>query len=483
MLSNKNISVQALISKTQSSKSTIYRVMNGLQQPSDELMTKITEVLALAPFEIQQLHYYLSLSDMDENLVAARQEVYDLFFTKKTENNVQLELVYYEADQYIKSFQDILDNIVETSSMDDFSCSFRMINCYQNKILHPISDTINKLNQSEASFEVEHLINLSTFDFRENIHVLSHILPLLALKNYSIKYRDSSKLGCGGFFHDLMLLEYSYQDQGHKPVKKHLVITFLPDNLSSCYVVECENLLNLFDRNYDSIQKNYTPALTSLNYYDDFGMVFLQYEINYDLYLFKPSICYNRVPLEVWKSLTSRFQTENFLKMFLGDNYDPDRSVKHLEELLLFMETRLKASYIKKQVDIMSKKGLEDFAKTGYLLDHIKGLPPFDQKEIRSILNYIKSRDADEGDSYKMHLLKEGYSSDTLTIIVIKNHGLLMEYAAEITSYDSLPYCIFKHKGISNVFADFADNYIPDMMALPQDESHSFIDYLIETYC
>ena len=296
-------------------------------------------------------------------------------------------------------------------------------------------------------------------------------------------YRDSAKISNFGFFHDLLILNYIYQNESGTLVKIYLVITFLADTLSSCYVVNTENMHNFFERNYESLLKGYRLALNNQKFFEDYGMLFLQYEMNHNLYLFKPSICYNRIPLSVWENVVSRHPFTDFLQSFLGTNYRSDNYENHLDEMLLYMETRIKASYLHKQVDIMTMKGMEEFAATGLLLDHLEGLPPFNKEEIKSILQYIKARDLDTEDRYKLHLLESDYNSDTLTIVVGANRGLFIEYASRADSGNEAPYCIIEHKEISNIFVDYAENYIPDMLAVPQEKALDFIDYLIGKYC
>jgi len=483
LLKDKKIKVQTLISKTGASKSTIYRVMNGLQKPSDRLMDKIVEVLDLSLLESQQLHYYFSLVETDNNLVSAREEVSKLLFNIKEQDSEKFELVFYESDRYIKSFQDIIDELIGTSKEKDFSCRIRLINCNQDRILSPLHRAVSQLNESHALYSIEHLVNFSTSDFQENIAILNHLIPLLALDNYSVMYRDSANVSNYGFFHNLLIINYIHQNESGTLTKKYMVLTFLPDTLSSCYVVDTENMHSFFERNYEALLKDYRLALNTQKFFEDYGMLFLQYEMNHNLYLFKPSICYNRVPHSVWRSVVTRYPINDFLQSFLSTNYRPENHDNHLEEILLYMETRIKASYLHKQIDIMTTKGMEDFAATGLLLDHLEGLPPFNKEEIKSILQYIKARDLDTEDRYKLNLLEQDYNSETLTVVVAANRGLFVEYASRNGDGYVAPYCLIEHKEISNIFVDYAENYVPVMLALPQDKAHDFIDYLIEKYC
>lgn len=145
------------------------------------------------------------------------------------------------------------------------------------------------------------------------------------------------------------------------------------------------------------------------------------------------------------------------------------------------METRNKASYLHKQVDIMTMAGLTKFANTGLLLDHFAELPPFSKEEVKEILQHIIHRDLNPEDPYRLHISKEEYNSDTLTIVAASNRGLVIEYATGKHHTNVLSYCIIEHVEASNVFIDFANNYVPIFLALSQEEAHAFIKSLIDS--
>jgi len=481
LLRTKNVSVNTLIAESNASKSTIYRVMQGLQQPSSELEAKIIEILALNPQEVQQFRYYLSLPEVDESLILAREEVARLLFRQSKPTVEPIELVYYDGEQYVRTFDNILSALLLGTEQANFTCTMRMVNCNQDRIIIPLSDTIAKLTERGAAYTIEHLVNFSTYDFRENIHVLTHLIPLLSFGKYSAKYRETSKVSHHGFFHNLLILEYEYSHNTGETIKRQLYISFLPNNLSSCYVVDSEHMRDFFERNYLSLEREYQLSLNKRDPLEDYAMLFLMYEMNHDLYLFKPSICYNRVPSSIWANVIRRFNPEEFLKAFLQEKYNPALLETHVQELLLFMETRNKASYLHKQVDIMTMAGLTAFANTGLLLDHFADLPSFTKEEVKEILQHILQRDSDPEDPYRFYILKEEYNSDTLTIIAASNRGLVIEYATQKRPAHVLPYCIIEHKETSNVFIDFADNYVPNFLAFPQEEAHAFVESLIDS--
>src|SRR3712207_7939655 len=73
-LKSKKMRVDDFIKETEMSKSTIYRVMKGIQKPSEELIEKIALVLNLNQLEKNELIYYSNISTNSENTSEVRSE-------------------------------------------------------------------------------------------------------------------------------------------------------------------------------------------------------------------------------------------------------------------------------------------------------------------------------------------------------------------------------------------------------------------------
>jgi len=484
-LKEKKMSIDTFISKSDMSKSTIYRVMKGYQKPSEELIEKIIKILNLNPLEQRELRYYGNLANTDEDILSARDEVLNLLYKSDTREPDKIELVYYDGEKYIHTFNKILNNLLSLSGKDEFSCSFRLINCCQDSILEPLYTTISQLMKTKKPYTIEHLVHFSTYNLKENIMILSEIIPLLALDNYSVRYCETDSTSGNSIFCDFLIIDYSYNDESNKLVKTHLYITFLREHLSACYVADSENIQDFFERSYKSLQYEYRLALNNQKKFEVLGVLFAELEMTYDTILFKPNPCYNRIPFSVYESMKGRNSEEAvryFMNSYLCDNVTDFES--QLNELLTYIKVRIKASFDKNQMDIFTRKGLESFASTGMLSDHLEAIPPFNAKEIKATLEYIMSRDADKKDTYNFYIMKnDEYSNEDLLITVFKKHGLIIEYNNPKYKANDAPYCFIEHQGISTAFSDFAENYVPIMLAMPQKEAHNFINSLIEKYC
>ena len=480
-MKEKNMQVDDLIQASGSSKSTIYRVMNGLQKPSDELSGKLIEILNLNASEEQEFNYYISSSNADENIIEARKAVYNLLFGEKTCTPNKIELVYYDDEKYIRTFDNILEAIILVSEENNFSCQIKLINCIQNNIISPLVSTVKTLISKKCLYSIEHLINFSTHDFKTNIDTLASIIPILTLDNYSIKYREDEKVSNYGFFHDFLIISIAYNKDSGELVDTTYYISIFPNTLSACYVVHAhdENTIDFFERNYDFLSMEYNSALSSRRTLDEYISTIRELYFENDVFLYRSHLPLSRVPLSVYKSVLERVPIGDFVNFFLNGKYNEMELEHHVTELLSYAQSVIDATYINKQIDFYTKAGLETFASTGLIQDNLELLPPFNKVEIKEILQSLKTRDLDPKDPLKILILKESYADQGLEIASMDNYGLLIEKYID----SNTPYCIIRHQKLSSLFVDFAKNYAPYMLTMPKNEVPEFIDYLIDTYC
>lgn len=483
-LSDRNLELDKFASLCKTSKSTIYRLMKGSQKPSLKLEEKIFEILNLTTSEKQEFRYLSSVLNVEGELLLTRKEISNFFLKPyvEDEDSTEIELVYYDGEKYIKTFKKILEDIYSYSTQPEFTCKIKMVNCCNYKVLNPIYSTFCKFTNVK-SVTIQHLINFSKSYSKENITVLKKIIPLISLGFYSVNYCENNFTN--GAFNDFMLLDYEYHDESDKKVKKSLCIFFLKTGLSECFVVKDDNLKDFFERAYQSVLNEYKNALISDKSYEFIYDVAFEFENKFDVYLIKPNPCHNRIPNKIYKSLVSRF-TEDKLKAFIDNLYKVNLSYEEakvkMEELLLFMDFRFKFSYKNTQKDIFTREGLEKFASTGELSDHINNMPSFNKQEVREILEHIKMRNADKKDSYEFFILKENLYNEDLIFLIFKDYGILIEYDSEKYKSSQFAYCLLNQKNLSYAFLDFVDNYIPNMLAMPKQEADEFIDRLIKTY-
>ena len=482
-LKEKGMRVDSFIQKTDVSKSTMYRIMKGYQRPSDEMLDKMSGILKLNVIEKQELKYYSSLVDTDDDVLAAHKAVAKLLLNERDTDPEKIEMVYYDRDKYVRSLDEILQNICELSQEQDFFLKLRIVGCCQEAILNPIHSLALHLTDGGKNFEIEQLLLFSDIDFKENIAVLSGILPLLCLKNYEVKYRESDTEVLVGIIEDLMIAHYSYTDAQGSQVEKELYFTFLPDNLSACYVADSGNMRDFFERSYRSLQQDYKKALNYSKNYETIGGFLIEAELCHDICLFKPNPCYNRVPSQIYHRIAKREPLYEFMRGFLKEEVTKENYDDQVAKLLSYMDARSEASYQNVQVDIVSKAGLESLAATGKLSDPLVGFPAFTKEERREILQYMQKRDLDEHDPYNFYILKEAFGDDQLCIYISSNETMYIEYNIKNTETNYTPCCVIENENLNDIFSSFAQEYVPSILAMPQKDAHAFIDELIARYC
>ncbi|MCL1803682.1 MAG: hypothetical protein FWG30_08620 [Eubacteriaceae bacterium] len=488
-LKQKKIKVDTLVQMTGASKSSIYRVLRGEQKLNEDLTEKISAALNLSDLEIKELRYYGSLAISTENTaISGKDAIINLLYSLRYEANEPVELVYfYDNERYFRTFSEILRNIAGKAGYESFSCNIRVINCCHESIISSLNSFVGEVAEFSDQYTIKHLVNLPNADFSESIEVLYEVMPLLLSDNYLLYYTGSESNYSKGMLSDFLIVEYEYLEQGDT-VSCVNYIAILDNSLSVCYVDGGNSMLNeFFERSYDALFQDYKLAVDNRKKFEVIGYYVEEMETTYDAYLFKPNPCYNRIPLSVFQSVENRagddmknaFVQSYFKEYPTADNTQDDL----IESLLKSIKTRNEASRYRRQVDVYTKKGLVEFAKTGRLSDHMVGLPHFNKDEIRAVFENILHKDQDAKDLYCFYILDDGYSNDEILVTALKGHGIVIERTNPKYDANDYTYCIFQHAQLSEAFSDFAENYVPAMMAIPKHDAISFIEQLIKAYC
>lgn len=486
-LKMKKMKIETFITKTGMSKSTIYRVMKGLQKPSDELLDIIAEVLNLSQLERRELIYYGNMSTSDEGLSYVPDAILQLLYGNEPNLQEKIELVFYDKEKYVRYLDDIFEIVHKVSDNRDFKCEIKIINCYKESVIKSILMFVENISKNSHDYSIEHLINLSQTNQSDNISMFNSIIPLLQVNNYSLFYSEESVASSKVFFNNFMILDYSYTDVDEKYINNQFLISILDEDLSSCYALDSDkNLKEFFYRNYEYIAHGYTLAVDNRKNLNFLGDLIAELEKEYDIFLFKPNPCYNRIPIEVYKSIVDRTPEEEINKLLSGIsgiNISHNDTETSLKSLLEYLEARIISSTKKKHFDVYTMRGLEDFAKTGMLSDHLHALPPFTSKEVNIILEAIKARHLNKKDPFKFYILSSEYDNKDFVLTAFKDYGLLIEYNDPKSISDNNPYCIIESKNFGDIFYEFGNMYVPTMISLDEKKALAYIDKLIEEHC
>lgn len=481
-LKDKGMKLDNVVEKSSFSRSTIYRVFNGYQKPSDDFLTEMIELLNFNVVEQKELQYYSTLTGSDEEKASTREEIFRFIYQPEQASPEPLEMIYMDEEKYILTLNEILNRLLQLPSLQ---CEMHIMNCCKNEIIMPFADFLVQLNKKNISYEAEHFIEFSSMHDKDNIVTLSRILPMLCFKKYNVYYRTNESIEQEGLFYDVVFLDYQYIDDNGSTLSKHLLMSFTSNGFSTCLASDRPMTKDFIKRNIDSVRNQYTLLTNNDARTKTISDAFFELEQAYDKYLFKPNPCYDRISMEAYFHMLARTpveQVQQFASFYTQEEVEKENATNTMMKQATLMGARQTASFNHKQVDIFTKSGLEAFISTGKLTDYIKGFPEFDSFEIALTVEEIIRRDKDKDDSYCFYILNGEYRTIDFLLSVFDGYGLVIEHHHTQKQIDEMPYCFMKHEKLSEIFIDFADNYVPNMLAMPKEESYNFLYGLLEKY-
>jgi len=469
------------------SRTTIYRYMKGILLIPPDVQELFVNLLNLDSAEQAQFARLISLSSFDETMLAARRRLDKFFFESKEipQEQPEVECVFYDQDKYLRTIDEIFSMILSMSEYDGFRCDVKIIGCTQDDILPYAADFAQKLMALSQLSSVEHLVTLFETDFLQNTVFLLDILPLLVHGAYKVYYRESvADGGVKTMLGDFMLITCHYLEN-NAPQKKCYALSFLENSMPECIVFNDKYMLSFWLKNYAYLRQYYPHALTHMT---DLTMIedeLHNLESIHDEYLIKPNPCYHKIPIGVYRRLLSRVSVDeikhiaaNLINQAVVDEAE---ALSVMEGMLMNLENRVGSSYKNRHIDVYSKEGLVEFAKTGRISDHLKVLPAFDKEEVKEILIYIRDRNRDPEDSYKLCLVN--VLQHSYYFVAIKGHSLLIECDQQTVEDGAYVLLHVHNRNLLEVCCDYIENHLPANHVLPLEDTTAFIDELISKFC
>lgn len=486
-LKERKVKVEDIIERSGLSRTTVYRIMKGLLKPTPEVYNLLVEILELDEREKRELDYYIRLIDVDESLVQARKELQNIIF--KTSPVIatkieDIEFIVYGKEKYIKGYSELLCLIIEVSKSTSFQMNIKIYNCVKDTYLTPLVEMLSKSEHFESSV-IEQLVSFSETDSYNNIVTLKAILPLMKFNNYSVFYISGEEPSNNVFVRDLMLIKYRHDGDDSRG-ERYMVLSFEDNTMSGCYITEDKSLYEFYTRKYALVKEAHENSLVAQKNIGALSNAVYEFESGGKTCIIKPNPCYHRVPIDVCMSVLGRQNESQLAEMigYLGEGSDffyGSESV--FENMLVYFVERDKLTFKYNQTDIYTVSGLEAFARERRLSDYFSFLPELTGDEVRLVLENIRRKNNDPKDKYRFYITQASLVDDSMTYCASENNGILVEYFEAHTFQNNLSDCIIKQDMLSRMLLDFAENYVPDTMALSQAEVDKFIDYLIETYC
>jgi len=476
-LKERGMRVDTFINQCGVSKSTIYRVMKGYQCPSVELENRIGDVLSFSPMERQLMRYYAALPKTEVDAIPCWEEIDRFLRTPREPLAPPVELVHYDGgEQYMRTLDRLLEGILAVRDQPGFALSIRLVNCCDTAIISALQRML--IDLSPQVVQIEHLVQFAQGNRPENIHMIRALVDMMRIPGYRAYYSAHSGASASTPFANMILLNY-----GCEAREQHMLcVCCYSQSLSTCLTLDQEAQRDFFERGYQAIRGDYTNALNPYSALMDNEALYLNLETQYNIYTLKHGPSFIRVPIPVFRHLVNRTPREDQLPIIRGmhkNEFAQEELENRLEALLSFMQMRMDVSMARADVDVYNSKGLEAFVRSGMLSDHFQGFPPFNLEERKAILTFIRNRHKDPNDPFRFHILKEEGIREDMIVVTYKGYGVqVMADAAAYRNYDFSNY-ILTHKELANIFCEFIENYVPNILAMTDEEAGTYLDHLI----
>ncbi len=487
-LKDRSMRVDEFLVKSKISRSSFYRILNGAQYPSREMVTSIVSTLNFTGKEIIELDYYMNLMSADANALSASEEITDMLFGGySVSEKFSRDLIFYDGDRYFRQIEDMTGYLLRESEKKNFACRLKVVNCCRHEIISVIRAGMMEIEKKGCDYEVEHLVGFSDSNLKESVNALHELLPLLALKNYNVRCGEASSSTTEGLMKNTTLLELSWDDENGRRVKNLVCANFLEGEASVCASVRDPGMIDYFYRSYENLRKFYINGLIVKKQLHTFSAHVIDMEARGDLVLFKPDPCDSRVPTEVFAHLEKRVSSEDkadFVRSFVGvEPRNEEEIAFFMEQTFEFLREREAHSRDHVQTDVCTMEGMLKFARTGNLSDHVDFIPPFDRTERRMVLESMIKRASDPEDKYKLYILKNNYADPDMLVVAYKDSGVLIENINPIHTTSEMPHCFVENAGLANAFISYGEREIPGRYAISQEETVAFLQSLIDEYC
>lgn len=487
-LKDRSMRVDEFLVRSNISRSSFYRILNGTQYPSREAVNSIISTLNFTGKEIIELDYYMGLMNVDENTLSAAAEITDMLFGSESgEEKFSSDVIYYDGDRYLRDFSDMADLVDKASEKKGFECSIKLVNCCRHDIIKGLRGAVLRLEKKGYHCEIEHLIGFSESNLKESVNALHEILPLLVFKNYSVRCGETTAAASEGIMKNFGIVDFSWERDDGRREKKMLCANFLDEGASVCAAINDPGIADFFKRSYDNLRKFYINGLIVKKQLQTFSAHVIDMEARHDLVLFKPDPCDSRVPFEAFEHLRDRVTTEEkakFVRTFVGVEPRNEEEIEYfMEQTFVFLRERERSSAVHVQIDVCTMDGMRQFAESGNLSDHVDFIPPFDKTERRMVLESMIKRSSDPEDKYKLYLLSCNYADPDMLMVAYKDSGVLIENINPIHTTSEMPHCFVENAGLANAFISYAEREIPNKYAVSQVEAVEFLQSLIDEYC
>jgi len=469
----RKIKLGDLAEHCQISRTTLYRYTKGIMQIPPPVETVLSKALGMSKAERDEFRRLIALTVQDGSLISSRYVLDDFVFSGKPEKkSANIDFVFHHKDRLLRNSKELSEVFLKHLGKEAFRCDIKVLHCIEEEFKDDLGSMLTELLAASQSVSVEHLLHFPKKDYLTCTKNLLAIIPLFSFPNYQALYSDSPDTQSQTLFlNNVILVETSWRDDTGD-IRQFFVLSYLSGALSQCTCFEDEYLFRFFMENYQNYRAKYKNALLGERNLTDLTEYFMAMELTYEQLILKPSMCYHKIPIQVYLNLLERIPPEVKQQLKLDEQENIDR-------LAFSLETRYSHAHKKGNIDVVSKPAMLAFANNGLLDDHIEGMPPFNTKERKMILQSLREHMVRKTGGYHLYITEKDIGHNCS---VFKNACLVYEFPDSYTNaYNhNYPFAMIENKMIAEIFSDYITHHIPAYHAMPEEEAVRFMDRLIE---
>ncbi len=453
-------------------RSLLYRFLNSEQLPDWNQLSKISQKLDLRASEKKRLlesyectlygweivkgrKLITELLDKLGNKMHGKDRTYEYIIKTPAPLNESGRVVPIKGKaNVINTVLSMLDSLGQNSN----TSTVRMILPPNlQDIINVLTKVLNKLNDNKSNISIQHIIRfknaLLAKNKLHNLKILNFLLPLSFFENiYGIYYATEN----------LATEAYETFFPNFISIDSQTAFTFSEDYENGLlYTSKCYESIQLMNEEFNKIQNDCLPLFINLETYEKQSNYMLEYEhiVQVETSLVHPENGFYTFPIDLLR------QKEH-------------APIKEHAEILLkrieIFRERLKKS---KSLEVISLKGLKNFAATGHFLIY-KNIQ-FSKNErieiLKSLLEFVE-----KNENYSLYLMKEEnhfYHSD-FAIYTIGSE--LLYIVPSYTNFKISDNIIIRNKGIVESFTDFIHSgFTTDNSIIDRNEVASVISDII----
>jgi len=479
---NQDMKLEDLQKKLNTSRTTLYRYMKGINKITPDIAQNFIEALNMSVQQSLEFLKFVSLSAIDHSLIESREVLDDFLFPKQSKPKpvLDIEMVLYDNDKYLRTLMEVLDHIYAYSDKADLTGIIKIHNCTSENIIVQLTEFLEKVFSDGLNIEAEQFVGLREKDYLQNACSFISTFPLIKYEKYQYYYKEINDED--SLMHDSILVSLKYMQDG-KQTNQYFAISFYEESLTESIAFNDVYMYSFLSKNYENLKNSYVNVMRKHENVDFGDDIFTEMQKHGSSCLIKPNPCYDKIPLDVYKSLLSRMSTEDMIDLFsfmFGQRLEEKALPDTLEKALTYLKGRIDFSMASKQTDVYSKQGMIEFAETGKLTDHLAFLPAFNRDEIKKSLEHIKCRSNETGSDYSLYITEDGLARNDFIIHAVKDFGITIEYVFPDQKEGLWRMVSIQNTRLASIFFDYSENHIPLNKAMGKNEADSFMQSLID---